>query len=73
MRQVSKGSKEESVNGFQLKEISIIIAFHEKNVMQEMRLHFECMCDIERLTFENTSANTKKRTEYGNCNLITAI
>lgn len=26
-----------------------------------MRLHFECICDIERLTFENTSsANTKK-------------
>ena len=54
MRQVSKGSKQESVNGFQLKEISIIIAFREKNVIQEMRLHFECMCDIERLTFENT-------------------
>ena len=63
MRQVSKGSKQESVNGFQLKEISKIIAFHGKNVIQEMRLHLKCMCDIERLTFENTSANTKKKNQ----------
>ena len=72
--QVSKGNKQESVNGFQLKEISIIIAFHEINFIQEMRLHFECMCDIERLNFrKHFSKYSKKRIEYGNYDLFTAI
>lgn len=49
----------------------MIIAFHEINFIQEMRLHFECMCDIERRNFRKHFSNSKKRTEYGNYDLFT--
>lgn len=36
-----------------------------------MRLHFECMCDIERRNFRKHFSNSKKITEYGNYDLFT--